>query len=125
MMLISKRSRRKSERFESRFREASSANFPLRQYLRCREDFSSGLVFAVLNLAFLVTLAGFTRTLGTLFDRHGQDLNPLYKPAAWALMGLFMLSVVRRLYYKVKELKEIRGEMAHLQAQFRESEDDD
>ena len=43
-MLISKRSRRKSDVFESRFREAGGADFPLRQYLRCREDFASGLV---------------------------------------------------------------------------------
>ena len=125
MMLISKRSRRKSDIFKSRFRDLSGTDFPLRQYLRCRDDFSSGLIYAVLNLAFLITLGGFTKTLGTLFDRHGQDLNPLYKPAAWALMGLFMLSVLRRLYYKVMELREIRQEMAHLQSQFRETEVDE
>ncbi|MFT5232334.1 MAG: hypothetical protein ACI9UQ_000354 [Candidatus Krumholzibacteriia bacterium] len=83
------------------------------------------MVHAALNVAFLVTLGLFTRTLGSLFDQHGQDLNSLYKPAAWALMGLFMLSVLRRLYYKVKELREIRAEMAHLQSQFRETEPDE
>jgi len=125
MMLISKKSRRKSDVFQSRFRDGSGGDFPLRQYLRCREDFSSGLIFALLNLAFLFTLGVFTKTLGNLFDSHGQNLNPLYKPAAWALMGVFMLSVVRRLYYKVMELREIRREMAHLQSQFREDHTSD
>ncbi len=118
-MLISKRSRRKSEVFSSRFRDGSGAGFPLRQYLRCREDFTSGLVHTLLTVAFIVTLIVFGRTLGHLFDSHGEHLSPWYKWAAMGLMGLFVLSVLRRLYYKVMELKEIRQEMARLQSVFR------
>ncbi len=114
-MLISKRSRRKSDSFESRFRDGSAGDFPLRQYLRCREDFSSGVVHAVLTIVFILTLLGFGRTLGHLFDSHGAALNPSYKWLTLAMVGIFVLSVLRRLYYKVMDLREMRREMAHLQ----------
>ena len=123
MMLISKRSRRKSEVFSSRFREGGAGDFPLRQYLRCREDFTSGLVHALLTVAFAVTLVAFARTLWALFDSHGADLNPAYRWMTMGLMGLFVLSVLRRLYCKVMELREIRREMARLQSIFRETDD--
>ena len=125
MMLISKRSRRQSEVFGSRFRDGTGGDFPLRQYLRCRDDFNSGLLHAVLTLAFAVTLVIFGRTLGHLFDSHGAALSPWYKRAALTLMGLFVLSVLRRLYYKVLEMREIRQEMGRLQAIFRERDEED
>ncbi|MEN8005481.1 MAG: hypothetical protein ABFS42_00580 [Candidatus Krumholzibacteriota bacterium] len=119
MMLISKRSRKKSDLFESRFRDGSGGDFPLRQYLRCREDFSSGLVHCLLYVAFAVTLVVFTRTIDDLFSTHGADLNPWYRRGALFLMGLFVLSVLRRLYYKVVDLRETRVEMKRLKAEFR------
>jgi hypothetical protein len=118
-MQILKRSRKKSELFESRFRDGSGGDFPLRQYLRCREDFSSGLLHIVLYVAFVVTLVVFTRAISDLFAAHGADLNPWFRRGALFLMGLFILSVLRRLYYKVVELKEIRGDMRQLQEEFR------
>ena len=118
-MLISKRSRRKSELFESRFRDGSGGSFPVRQYLRCREDFTSGLVHILLLVAFAVTLAMFSFTVNDLFDAHGAHLNPWIRRATLILMVLFVLSVLRRLYYKVMELKEIRGEMRRLKGEFR------
>ncbi len=118
-MLISKRSRRKSEMFESRFRDGSGGDFPLRQYMRCREDFSTGLVHILLYLAFAVTLVMFTISLGGLFSAHGSDLNPWYRRIVVILMVLFILSVLWRLYYKVMELREIRVEMARLKGEFR------
>ena len=124
MMLILKRSRRKSTVFDSRFRDGRGGDFPLRQYLRCREDFTSGLVHAGLTIVFGVTLVAFGRTLGHLFDSHGADLNPWYRRTTMILMGFFILSVLRRLYYKVMELREIRQEMAHLQAEFRNPDGD-
>jgi len=113
-MLISKRSRRKSERFDSRFRDGRDGGFPLRQYLRAREDFVSGLVHVVLLAAFAVTLAGFTRTVHGLFVRHGADLNPWFHRLALVAMAVFVLSVLRRLYYKVLELRDIRREIRAL-----------
>ena len=118
-MLISKRSRRKSTLFESRFRDGSGGDFPLRQFLRCREDFTSGLVHTMLYVAFVVILVMFTRTVSDLFSTHGADLNPWFRRGAMFLMGLFILSVLRRLYYKVMELREIRTEMSRLKGEFR------
>jgi hypothetical protein len=124
-MLISKRSRRKTDAFESRFRGGDAGDFPLRQYLRCRDDFSSGLVHAGLTLVFAVTLVAFGRTLDNLFDSHGTQLNPWLRRMALLMVGLFVLSVLRRLYYKVRELAEIRREMARLQSVFRDRGDED
>ena len=59
-MLISKNSRRKSEQFESRFRDGLGGDFPLRQYLRCREDFTSGLIHLIVLGAFAFTLVMYT-----------------------------------------------------------------
>ena len=118
-MLISKRSRRKSALFESRFRDGRGGDFPLRQFLRCREDFTSGLVHTLLYVAFVVILVMFTFTLGDLFSTHGAALNPWYGRGCLFLMGLFILSVLRRLYYKVMELREIREEMSRLKRDFR------
>jgi len=118
-MLISKRSRRKSELFTSQFRDGG-VDFPVRQYLRAREDFASGLVHLVLLAAFLVTIALFGRTLDHLFATHGAHLDPWWRRGVLALWGLFGLSVLRRLYYKVGALREIRREMAALKASFRD-----
>jgi hypothetical protein len=116
-MLISKKSRRKSDLFGSRFRDGSGGGFPLRQYLRAREDFASGIVHLVLICVFVVTLVVFTGTIHSLFGKHGEDLNPWFHRMALAVMALFILSVLRRLYYKVLELKEIRREMQQIQAE--------
>jgi hypothetical protein len=121
-MLISKRSRRKSARFDSRFKDGSGGDFPVRQYLRCREDFSAGLVHILLLGAFAVTLVMFTFSIDDLFAAHGAGLNPWYRRAAVILMVVFILSVLRRLYYKVMELREIRAEMARLKGEFRQGE---
>jgi ABC-type nickel/cobalt efflux system permease component RcnA len=118
-MLISKRSRRKSDQFDSRFRDGRGGDFPLRQYLRCRDDFTSGLVHILLYVAFVVVLVMFTRAIDDLFSTHGADLNPWLRRGTLVLMGLFILSVLWRLYYKVMELREIRAEMARLKMEFR------
>ena len=118
-MLISKRSRKKSEMFDSRFRDGRGGDFPLRQYLRCREDFSSGLLTTLIFVAFIVTLVFFTRAILHLFSAHGADLSPWYRRGVLFMMGLFILSVLRRLYYKVVDLKETRVEMKRLKEEFR------
>ena len=116
-MLISKKSRRKSDQFQSRFRDGSGGGFPLRQYLRAREDFASGLVHVLLQFVFVVTLVVFTGTINDLFAKHGEDLSPWFRRIALVAMALFVLSVLRRLYYKVLELRGIRREMHHLRAE--------
>jgi len=119
-MLISKRSRRKSAVFESRFRDGGGVDFPVRQYLRCREDLFSSSVHAALLAAFLVTLVLFGRTLGRLFDAHGADLSPWYRRGAFALLGLFCVAILVRFLAKLAALRGIRREMADLKASFRD-----
>ena len=119
-MLITKRSRRKSPLFESRFRDGGAVDFPVRQYLRCREDLLASCVHAVLLGAFLVTLVYFGRTLGRLFDVHGADLSPWFRRGALALLGFFCLTVLWRLIAKLAAIRGIRREMADLKATFRE-----
>lgn len=123
MMLISKRSRRKSTMFDSRFRSAEGTDFPLRQFMRCKEEFSGGLVHLVLLCAFFFTLLGFGQTLNKLFTNHGADLNPAYRWMALALLFLFLLSVLRRLIHKILDLRDVRREMKLLKIEMGRSED--
>ncbi len=122
-MLISKRSRRKSTLFDSRFRSGEGADFPLRQFMRCKEEFSGGLVHLVLLLAFFVTLMGFGKTLNTLFLTHGADLNPAYRWMALGFLVLFLLSVLRRIVHKILDLRDVRREMVFLKVEMGRSED--
>lgn len=115
-MLNSRRSPKRSDAFRSRFRDGAG-DFPLRRYLRCREDMFSGIVHSVLLVAFLVALALFARSLWQVFARHGADVNPWYGRGAMALMAIFWLLVLRRLWRKVAEVREARREMLVLQAE--------
>ena len=93
----------------------------MRQYLRCKEEFTGGVVHLLVQALFAAMLVLFGRTLNNLFLRHGADLNPAYRWLALALLGIFILSVLRRLYYKVKELRDLRREMALLDREMRGS----
>ena len=121
-MLISKRSRSKSDAFESRFKTGEGVEFPLRQYLRCREELVSLAVQAVLLVVFAVTLTLFGRTLNGLFITHGADLKPVFRWLALGALFVFIVSVLRRLYNKIMEMREVRGEMTRLKEEFRQSE---
>jgi hypothetical protein len=122
-MLISKRSRRQSDQFDSRFRDGGGGGFPLRQYLRAREDFASGIVHAVLLTVFAATLVVFGKTIHGLFLKHGADLSPWFHRLALVAMAFFVLSVLRRLYYKVRELREIRREIHALKEEIEDQGD--
>lgn len=122
-MLISKRSRRKSSLFDSRFRTGEGTDFPLRQYMRCKEELSGGLVHLVLLGAFFATLLVFGKTLNTLFINHGSDLNPAYHWMALGVLVLFLLSVLRRVFHKILDIRDIRREMAILKVEMGRSED--
>lgn len=123
MMLISRKSRRKSDLFESRFRDGSGVDFPLRQYLRCKEEFYASFVhFLVLGL-FAVILCIFSVTLNNIFLNHGADLKPMYRWLALGLMVVFVLSVIRRLFFQVQYMRELRVEMQVLQSEFRNGDD--
>lgn len=124
-MLISKKSPRTSERFGSRFGSGAPGDFPLRRYLRLREDLGTGTLHAALT----ATLVGLILVLGRAFDglfrTHGLGLNPWYRRGMWVLVAVFALSVLRRLCYKLLEMRQIRREMHDLRATFRQPGDDD
>lgn len=109
--------------FESRFRSGEGVDFPLRQYMRCREEFSGGLVHVLLLVAFTFVLGSFGRTLQDLFDRHGADLNPAYRWLAFAVLFLFILTVIRRILYKLRDLRDLRHEMQALKEEMSRSSD--
>jgi len=115
-MLITRKSRRRSKAFTSRFRESSS-DFPLRQYLRCREELYSGIVHVILLAAFLITLFYFGRTLWLLFAQHGADLSPWYRRGAMVGVTVVILIVAGRLWAKLRTLREVRQEMKDLKSQ--------
>lgn len=124
-MLISKRSPRTSERFSSRFGDGAPGDFPLRQYLRLREDLGVHSVHAGLTALLVVLIGVLGRAFDGLFRSHGGHLSPWYRRGMWMLVVIFALSVLRRLYYKVVELREIRRQMGELRAGFRDHGDGD
>jgi hypothetical protein len=112
-MLISRKSRRRSDRFQSRFAEGSPKFF-VRQYMRCREDFFTGILQVVVLAAIMVAIFVLAVTLWQVFRTHGQDVSPWTAraiPVGVAGLGLLLLMrVIRRL----RQLKEIRQEMRQL-----------
>lgn len=123
-MLISKKSPRTSERFASRFGSGSTGDFPLRQYLRLREDFGAGILHAALTAMLVVLIFVFGRSFDGLFRTHGAGLSPWYRRGMWVLVVVFALSVLRRLCYKLLAMREIRREMGELKASFRQPGED-
>lgn len=118
-MLISRRSRKSSKLFESRFRDGGGVDFPLRQYMRCREEFLGGLVYVALLSVFSVSLLFFCGTVSELFANHGAHLNPWFQRLALAVVLAFFLVVLRRVFVRLRELGRIRREMHCLKAEFR------
>ena len=115
-MLISRRSLRRRNAFRSRFQDAEG-DFPLRRYMRCREDIYSGIIHSVLQVAFLIALIFFGRAIWLVFARHGAELSPIYSWGAMLLLAAFWLLVLRRLLRKLGDVREARQEMAELRAE--------
>jgi len=115
-MLITKKSRKRSDKFRSRF-DAGESSFPIRQYLRCREEMISGIIHAVLMLFFLVTLVFFAKTLDNFFQAHADTINPLYRWGALAVLIGMILLVGRRIWSKIRDIREARDEMHELARQ--------
>jgi len=77
-------------------------------------------VHAALTALLAVLLLVFGRALDGLFLAHGAHLSPWYRRGLWFLVVILALSVLRRLYYKLVELRQIRREMLELRAGFRQ-----
>ncbi len=99
--------------FRSRFAEGSGA-FPLRQYLRCREEMFSSVIQVLILSVFIITLLVFARTLDQMFVAHAESLEPWYRWVALGGMAVMVLLVVRRLWQKIRETQQLRQEMRRL-----------
>lgn len=119
-MLISKRSRRARDRVFAGPGAGDPGDFPLRRYMRLREDFGAGAAHAALLGLLVVFVLALGRNAGVAFRAHGKLLNPWYGRVLWMLITIFTLSVGRLLYYKCMGLRRIRREMAALRASFRQ-----
>ncbi len=119
-MLISKRSRRESKLFKSRFGDPQSLDFALRQYHRCREEYYSTILHGVLLLAFGVLVALFGRSVWHLFIRHGEQAAPIWRYLSLGVVLLMLGSIIRRVVGKVAELRELKRDMARYRARIRE-----
>ena len=121
-MLILKRSPRNKGTFTSRFVKGTS-DFPLRQYLACREEVAGAVIQIVLLLAFAVSLAAFGFTLHRVFLVHGTDLPAWYELVALGGVAGMLVLAFRRIYRKIVEVRGIRAEMAAFKARISELEE--
>jgi hypothetical protein len=124
-MLISRKSPRNSDAFQSRFRSGEGVQFPLRQYLRCREDLFSSAIHLLLLVVFTVAMVIFARTVDQIFVVHGAELNPWYRRIALLSLVFVVMSLLRRIVRKFNYLRETRAEMRGLRAQFQSRPDQD
>ncbi len=117
-MLISKRSRktqRSDSPFHSRFRQIE-ADFPLRQYLRCRDEFTQRIIHSAVLSGIIVALVLFGRTLHHLFQRHGALVSPWYERTALFALAVVCWLLVRRIWRNLTTLRELRAEMGVLRS---------
>jgi hypothetical protein len=116
-MLISRRSRRTSKVFRSRFGDDTGLAFPLRQYLRCREGLISGALHFLLLVAFTVAIILFGHTVDNLLRRHGAELAPWIRWATLVAFAALVLLLIRRLVVRVRELRETWRELGRWKAE--------
>ena len=120
-MRISKKSttRDREHPFRSRFAGEAEA-FPLRQQLRCREEFVQRCILTVVQTGFGVALVMLGLTIHRALVRHGTTAPDWVEPVSLGLVGLVLLLVVRRVVNNVREAFALRAEMHRLDAEIRD-----
>ena len=118
-MLISKSFPEKADSPGRAPGSAAVGDFPLRRYLRRREELAAGVAHALLLMIHAVLVVGLGRSLDHLCRVPAGAVRPWARPAVWVGTAALVLSVGRRLYYKWMELRQIRREMVALRAAFR------
>ena len=116
-MLTTKSSRRKSSVFRHRFDGTGTDAAPVRYLQRAREEMLGAVFHAILLAGFLVALAFFARSLLRVFAAHGEGAPAWLEPLALLGLGVLAVLVVRRLFAKVGEIRELRQELRELRAQ--------
>ena len=125
-MLIMKKLRKNkssSTAYKSRFSGDAGA-FPLRQYLRAKDELVSRSVLAVIFAGFGIALLIFSKTVFFLISRHGQHLHNSTK---WFASGFVLILVVVALYrcYRcVVEVIKIRQDIKCYKEQIAQTEND-
>ncbi|MCP4145082.1 MAG: hypothetical protein GY752_07325 [bacterium] len=118
-----RKSKSSSTAYKSRFSGDAGA-FPLRQYLRAKDELISRSIFAVIFAGFAIALLVFSKTVFFLISRHGQHLHNSTK---WLAAGFVLILVVVSLYrcYRcVGEVITIRQDIKCYKEQIAQSEND-
>lgn len=97
--------------FRSRFKHSPEV-FPLRQYLRCRDEFVHRMIHTGVLILFTVLQLVFLRTLHRFFARHGAHLPFWVEGTCWVAIAVIVGLTLRRIIRNIKESRELRAEMA-------------
>jgi len=122
-MRISRKSPQRSDAFKSRFLEAGKDAAPIRRARRLREHLAGQVIHALLQCGFAVALVLFGRALFNLFERHGGSLNPWYLRLSLVGVLVCFVLVVRRLWARIREIRESRQDLRDAQRQMEELRD--
>ncbi len=122
-MLITRKSRRRSKLFHSRF-DQDNSDFPLRQYFRCREDMVSSLIHAVLLAGFVVVLIILGHVLWQVFAVHGRHLSSWYRVLIFGGLAISILLAIKRLWSRLQNAREARAEMRELSRRLEQQDED-
>jgi len=104
------RTNRPDHAFRSRFNQAEDL-FPLRQYLRIRDELIQRSVTSLILLGFSVALILFGRSMHNMIARHGNGGADWLEPAGWALVIISLLLTLRRIWRNVQTILVLRLEM--------------
>ena len=98
--------------------------FPLRQYMRCRDEIAHRVILAVVQAGFLVALVFLGLAIHRAFERHGASAAGWIEPATLALVGFVMFSLGRKMVVNVRESIRVRTEMKRLTAEIQSAKEE-
>ncbi len=102
--------------FRSRF-EGDADLFPLRQSMRCREEFVQRLVLSLVQAGFLTALVLLIWSIHRAFVRHGTHAAAWIEPACLLLVVFTALSLARKIVSNVRDALLARAEYKRLAAE--------
>ncbi len=108
--------------FRSRF-DGDADLFPLRQYMRCRDEIAHRVIFSLVQTGFLVALVYLGWAMHQAFVRHGESAPAWVEPASLLLVLVVMVSVGRKIVINVREAVRVRAEMKRLTAEIKAVKD--
>ena len=124
-MRTSRKSRTSDREHPFRSRFAGDADmFPLRQYMRCRDEIAHRVILSVLQAGFLVALVLLGLAIHRAFERHGAGAPGWIEPATLILVAGVMTSLARKMVVNVRESFRVRGEMKRLTAEIRAAKEE-